>query len=293
MLRGPRSARPGMVSDKPMDSLKHRVIVVTGAAGGLGSAVARRLGSHGAKLLLVDSGTDVDGRGRDPSRLEALGRELPEALLDTTDVRDKGAIAHLLSRAESALGPIDGVVHAAGFQREATVVKCSEDDLMDLLDGHVRTSFAVVRGAAERMTRDGRPGSIVLFTSPSAFFGVARQAASAASAAAIAALVRTSALELRKHGVRINAVAPTARTRLNEDTPMFKSIRADSMTAEQVAPLVCYLLAEEANAVSGEWIGSAGGRHYALMAREATGAFLGPIHDEAAIAASFGEIVRP
>lgn len=276
-----------------MDSLKHRVILVTGAAGGLGAAVARRLASHGARLLLVDSGTGPDGRGTDPTRIEELGRELSGAIVDASDVRERGAIARLLDRAESELGPIDGVVHAAGFHRESTVAKCTDDDLMDVLDAHVRTSFAVVRGASERMTRDSRPGSIVLFTSPSAFFGVARQAASAASAAAIAALVRTSALELRKFGVRVNAVAPTARTRLNAETPMFKSIRPDSMTAEQVAPLVCYLLADEAREVSGEWIGSAGGRHYALMAREATGAFLGPIHDEAAIAASFGEIVRP
>jgi len=282
-----------MVSDKPMDSLKHRVILVTGAAGGLGSAVARRLAAHGAKLLLVDAGTDTDGRGADPTRIEALGKELPGALVDASNVRDRGAVARLLDRAEAELGPIDGVVHAAGFLRESTVAKCTEDDLMDVLDGHVRTSFAFVRSASERMIRDSRSGSVVLFTSPSAFFGVARQAASAASAAAIAALVRTSALELRKYGVRVNAVAPTARTRLNEDTPMFKSIRPDSMTAEQVAPLVCYLLADEAKEVSGEWLGSAGGRHYALMAREATGAFLGPIHDEAAIAASFGEIVRP
>lgn len=269
------------------------MILVTGAAGGLGSAVARRLASQGARLLLADAGTDAEGRGADPAVVEALGRELGGIPVDAGDLRAKGAIDRLLDRVENELGPIDGVVHAAGFHRESTVAKCTDDDLMDVLDGHVRTSFALVRGASERMTRDNRPGSIVLFASPSAFFGVARQAATAASAAAIAALVRTSALELRKYGVRINAIAPTARTRLTEDTPMFKSIRADSMTAEQVAPLACFLLSDEAREVSGEWLGSAGGRHYALMAREATGAFLGPTHDEAAIAASFGEIVRP
>lgn len=279
-----------------MQSSNIRSVVLTGAAGGIGAAVARRLAARGDRLLLSDLGCSPDGTGRDDGRLEELAAELRATgavvATDTRDVRDAGVVAHLLERAESELGPVCGFVHAAGIHRESSVAKLTEADLGDVLDLHVRTSFAVVRECAERLSGPGRSGSIVLFTSPSAFFGAARQAASAAAAAAVAALVRTAALELRKFDIRVNAVAPTARTRQTEDSPLFKSIRADSMTADQVAPLVSYLLSASSSEVSGEWLGAAGGRIYSLGARESTGAFLGPKLDEAAIAAAFGEIVR-
>jgi NAD(P)-dependent dehydrogenase (short-subunit alcohol dehydrogenase family) len=279
-----------------MESLINRAIVITGAAGGVGSAVARRLAERGARLCLSDLGCDVDGNGSDPGPVEELGRELrslgAKVVVDSGDVRAPSAIARLVERAEAELGGFDGIVHAVGIRRESTVLKCTDRDLDAVFDTHVRTSFAVVREAGERLVDAGRPGSIVLFSSPSAFFGAARQAATAASSAAIAALVRTAALELRKHGVRVNAVAPTARTRLTEDAPLFKSIRPESMGPEQVAPLVSFLLSDLAKDVSGEWIGAAGGRNYAIGARESTGAFLGAAHDELAIAAAFGDIVR-
>lgn len=279
-----------------MQTSNNRAIVITGAAGGIGAAVARRLSTRGDRLLLSDLGCGPDGAGRDDDRLETLVAELRSrgsvVAADARDVRGPGVIADLLDRAEKELGDVGGFVHAAGIHRESSVAKLTDADLADVLDLHVRTSFAVVRECADRLISQGRGGSIVLFTSPTAFFGAARQAATAAGAAAVAALVRTAALELRKFGIRVNAVAPTARTRQTEDSPLFKSIRADSMTAEQVAPLVSFLLSPAASEVSGEWLGAAGGRLYALGARESTGAFLGPNLDETAIAAAFGEIVR-
>lgn len=279
-----------------MESLINRAIVVTGAAGGIGAAVAKRLAQHGARLLLADLGCDVDGNGADPSVVEALGRELrasgARVLVDASDIRRPGAIARLVDRSVTELGGIDGFVHAAGVKRESSLLKCTDADLELVLDVHVKSSFAVVRECGERFVDAGRPGSIVLFTSPTAFFGASRQAATSAASAAVSALVRTAALELRKHGVRVNAVAPTARTRLTEDAPLFKSIKPESMAPEQVAPLVSFLLSDLAKDVSGEWLGAAGGRSYAISARESTGAFLGPTHDEAAIAAAFGDIVR-
>lgn len=279
-----------------MTTSNNRSVVITGAAGGIGSAVARRLAARGDRLLLADLGCDEAGHGSADGRLAALSAELrasaAKLITDDRDLRAPGVVADLVQRAEAELGGFDAIVHCAGIRREATVTKLSEGDLTDVLDAHVKTSFAVVREASERLIAERRPGSIVLFTSPSAFFGAARQAATAASSAAVAALVRTAALELRKHDIRVNAVAPTARTRQTEDAPLFKSIRADSMTADQIAPLVGFLLSDAAEEVSGEWLGAAGGRIYALGARESTGAFLGSAHDEAAIVEAFGEIVR-
>lgn len=285
-----------MVSEPLMDPLINRVIVITGAAGGIGTVVASRLAARGAALVINDVGCGVDGSGEDPSAIEALGRELrstgARVLTDASDIRGRGAIAQLLSRTREEFGRVDGFVHAAGIRVESSVLKYLDADLDAVLDLHVRTSFSVVRECGQAMIDQGDGGSIVLFTSPAAFFGAARQSANAAGSAAVAALVRTAALELRKHGVRVNAVAPTARTRQTEDTPLFKSIRAESMSPEQIAPLVTFLLTELAKDVSGEWIGAAGGRNYAIGARESTGAFLGPAHDENSIAAAFGEIVR-
>src|SRR5690606_5953740 len=120
----------------------------------------------------------------------------------------------------------------------------------------------LVQAASEAMIEARRGGSIVLTTSPLAFFGVARKSAEAMCAAAIVGLTRSAALELRRHEVRVNAVAPTARTRLSEDSPLFRGIAPTSMTPEHVAPLVSFLLSDASADVHGEVLGVAGGRIY-------------------------------
>jgi NAD(P)-dependent dehydrogenase (short-subunit alcohol dehydrogenase family) len=116
-------------------------------------------------------------------------------------------------------------------------------------------------------------GSIVLCTGPSAFFGARGQAAIGAASAGIVALTRSAALELRKHRVRVNAIAPTARTRQTEDLPTFQGIQEGSMSPAHVAPIAVFLASPLAEDVHGEVLGIAGARAYAFRSRETTGAF--------------------
>jgi NAD(P)-dependent dehydrogenase (short-subunit alcohol dehydrogenase family) len=114
----------------------------------------------------------------------------------------------------------------------------------------------------------------VLVSSASGFFGSAGQSALAMAAGGLIGFVKTAATELRRHKIRVNAVVPTARTRLTAQLPLFESIRSDSLTPEHVAQGICHLLSDAAQDVLGEVIGIAGGRIYAYRHAETSGAFL-------------------
>lgn len=259
------------------ERLEGQVIIVTGAGRGIGAAVARDLATRGAQLVLDDNGSAADGTGNDPSIIDAITKEThglgAEAVSSTIDVAARGGCTALVELALDSFGRLDGVVNSAGVQRDRGVLHVTDEDLDAFLGTHIRAGFELTRVAARAMIDRGEGGSIIHMTSPAAFFGSARKAGASAAAAAIVGLTRSAAVELRKHAVRVNAVAPTARTRTTEELPLFKGMRDGSMTAEHVAPVVAFLLGPDARDVSGEVVGVAGGRLYALRARETTGAF--------------------
>lgn len=280
-----------------MKLLEDRVVVVTGAGRGIGRAEALLCAGLGARVVVNDCGCDRDGTGADASvaqsTVDAIVAAGGTAVADASDVTTEGAPDRLVELAVARFGRFDGLVHAAGIVREATLLKTPPDDLTRLFDVQVRAAFELTRAAAARLVDARTPGAIVLHTSPNGFFGVARQSALGACSAAVVGLVRSAAVELRRHAVRVNAIAPTARTRITEDMPLFKGIKGDSMTPEHIAPLAAFLLSDLASDVHGEVLGVAGQRHYALLARETTGVFLdGTLPTPEGIAAAFGDIIR-
>lgn len=263
-----------------MGLLDAKVALVTGAGRGIGRACALAIAREGARVLANDCGSDREGHGRDPEIANAVVREIRsaggEALAETSDISAPDAPAQLVQLALDTWGRLDTVIAAAGFLRDRTLLKLAPEDLDALLAVHVRAGLALTRAAARAMIdRPGDPGgSIVHLAAPVAFFGNVRQSALAAATAGVVGMVRSAAAELRKHRVRVNAIAPTARTRLTEDLPMFQGIAPGSMAPEHVAPLAVFLASELAADVAGETLGVAGGRVYAFRIRETTGAFV-------------------
>lgn len=274
-----------------------RVALITGAAGGIGQSVARRFADRGYRLVLADRGTDTEGRGSDPAPLEALAASLQSASVEVVAVHaDLSLVAEaerLVDEAHARMGRLDALVSLAGFRRERSLIKLGDDDLESILRVHLTVPLALVRSAARRWVELRAPGAVVVATSATAFFGAARQSAAAAASAGLAASVRSAAAELRRHQIRVNSVAPTARTRLTEDTPLFRRASDDTMTPDDVAPLITWLVSDDATELSGEILGVAGGRVYALQSRETTGAFSeGTSFDERELNLRWNEILR-
>lgn len=258
--------------------LEGRVIAVTGGGRGVGRAHALACAREGAAgVLLNDLGCDVHGDGVDPEVAQAAARDVEAlgvpCLTDHADVGSRAAAESIVRRAVERFGRLDGVIAAAGLVADATVMKLDDDRLDRMIDVHVRGAFALVRAASRAMIDRGEGGAIVLHTAPVAFFGALRQSALAATAGAVVGLVRSAAVELRKHRIRINALAPTARTRTTESLPLFKGIAPGSMGPELVGPVGAFLISPLAADVSGEVIGVAGTRIYALHGRETPGWF--------------------
>ncbi len=277
--------------------LEGKVVVVTGGGRGIGRAHALACAARGARVLVNDLGCDVHGRGSDPAVAEEVAQAIRaaggEAVADATDVAGLEGPARVIERATRELGRVDAVIGAAGVVVDRTVLKMDDALLDRMIEVHVRGGFGLVRAAARAMIDGGHGGSIVLHTAPVAFFGALRQAALAAASAGVAGLVRSAAIELRKHGVRVNAIAPTARTRTTEDLPLFRGIAESSMGPEFVGPVGVFLASERSAEVTGEIVGVAGTRLYALRSRETPGHFGegSPLSPEA-IAAAWADITR-
>jgi NAD(P)-dependent dehydrogenase (short-subunit alcohol dehydrogenase family) len=257
--------------------LAGKVVLITGAGRGIGRAIALLCAAEGARIVANDLGCDPDGTGADPAVAEAVAAEIRnaggQAIADPRDAAAPGAAAALVESAIAAYGRLDAAIACAGITLDRSVLKTDEAALGRVIDVHLRGAFALVRAAGQAMVDRKEGGAIVLTTGPAAFFGARGQAAIGAVSAGIVALTRSAALELRKHRIRVNAIAPTARTRQTEGLPTFKGIQECSMSAAHVAPIAAFLASPLAEDVYGEVVGIAGARAYAFRTREATGAF--------------------
>lgn len=225
---------------------KGSVVLVVGAASGIGRATALECLRAGATVLAMD----VDGAGL--TSLEAN----PHLLTSQVDIADAAAVQAALDAWIAKTGRIDGAVLTSAIQKRTPIDQLSDQEWQRHLDVNLSGVFYLLRGLFPVMKRQ-RSGSIIAFTSGLATNGWAGAAAYAATKAGIVGLVKSAALELQDHGVRINALSPGLVA-----TPVFlKSASAEELamyerslgvsTPEEVTATLMYLLSDAANAISG------------------------------------------
>ena len=244
-----------------MDGLDGRVAIVTGAGRGLGREHALLLAAEGASVVVNDLGGAVDGSGADASVAEEVAAEVRArggtAVASGHDVSDWGQARAVVELAVEAVGSLRVLVNNAGNLRDRFLVNLAEDEWDDVVRAHLKGHVAPTRWAAaywrEQARSGGAPGAAVVnTTSTSGLFGNPGQAAYGAAKGGIATLTLVAAAELGRYGVRVNAVAPLARTRLTEDTPgLAEAVRPpadpsafDAWHPANVSPVVAWLASD-------------------------------------------------
>jgi NAD(P)-dependent dehydrogenase (short-subunit alcohol dehydrogenase family) len=260
-----------------MGILDGRVAVITGAGNGIGREHALLFASEGAKVVVNDLGGNPDGTGADASPATKVADEIKagggEGLANHDDVGNWDGARNLIVQAVDTFGQLDVLVNNAGILRDAFIGSMTEDQWDLVLKVHLKGHFATVRHAVDHWKARSKAGedvkaSVINTASASGtFFPNPGQANYGAAKAAIAALTLVEAAELGRYGVRANAIAPVARTRLTLATPgpigeMMKAPQDpdvfDAFHPRHVSPLVAYLAREDCT-ITGKLFGAQGG----------------------------------
>ena len=241
-----------------------RVVIVTGAGGGLGRAHALAFAGEGAAVVVNDIGTSREGEGASAAPAQRVVEEIRaaggQAVANTSDVADWDGAAALIGTAIEEFGRLDVLVNNAGFLRDRLLVNTSVEEWDAVIRVHLRGHFCTLRHAAAYWREQSKSGAtvdarIVNTSSGAGLMGSVGQGNYSAAKAGIAAMTLIAAAELARYGVTANAIAPSARTRMTE-TVMAEMMKApergfDAMAPENVSPLVVWLGSAESREVTG------------------------------------------
>ncbi|SDI22359.1 NAD(P)-dependent dehydrogenase, short-chain alcohol dehydrogenase family [Actinokineospora alba] len=246
-----------------MGALDGRVAIVTGAGRGIGREHALLFAAEGASVVVNDLGGANDGSGSDAGPAQQVVDEIiaagGKAVANTDNVADWAGAKALVDQAVSEFGGLDVLVNNAGILRDAFIAGMSEAEWDAVIAVHLKGHFAPLRHAAEywkTRSKAGEPVAASVINTASAsgtFMPNAGQANYGAAKAGIAAMTLVAAQELERYGVRVNAIAPIARTRLTLATPGMGALFAqevpegefDAFSPANIAPLVAYLGTEK------------------------------------------------
>ena len=242
--------------------LEGRVAIVTGAGRGLGRVEALELARHGAHVVVNDFGASVDGTSTGDSAADEVAAEIRDAGGSATahlgDVADWDQAAGLVRTAVEDHGRLDVLVNNAGILRDRMIFAMTEDDFDSVVRVHLKGHFCMLRHATalwrDQSKAAGEPvyARVVNTTSEAALLGSPGQPNYAAAKSGIIALTQSTAFGCAKYGVRANAIAPRARTRMTEDVFGAADGADDPLAPEHVAPLVAYLASPAADHVTGQ-----------------------------------------
>ena len=244
-----------------MGALDGRVAVITGSGRGIGREHALLFAAEGAKVVVNDLGGSVDGSGDDRSAAQQVVDEIAaaggQAIANGDDVTDWDGGKRLIDAAIEAYGDLHVLVNNAGILRDRVLVNMSEEEWDSVVHVHLKGHFVPTRHAAaywREQTKAGKEvkAAVVNTSSTSGLLGNPGQSNYGAAKAGIGAFTTIIAEELSRYGVRVNAIAPAARTRMTEQTPGLSDIVQapkdaavfDSWDPANVSPLVAYLSTE-------------------------------------------------
>ena len=254
---------------------RDRVVVVTGAGGGIGRAHALLLAQRGATVVVNDVGLSVHGDGAASGAADAVVAEIEaaggRALASTESIATPEGGEAIVAAAVAAIGRLDLVVHNAGILRDRSFAKLSVEDVQAVMDVHLNGAFNVLIPAFKVMKGAGY-GRIVLTTSSSGLFGTFGQANYAAAKAGLLGLMNVLAVEGARFGITANAISPTALTRMTED--LLGDI-ADHFDPAHVAAVVAYLASERCQ-LTHHVLTAGGGRVGRIFVGVTPGVYVGP-----------------
>ena len=224
-----------------------RVAIVTGAGGGLGRQHALALARRGAKVLVNDLGGALDGSGGSVSAAQAVVNEIRaaggEALANGASVTDFDAVQAMVQQAVDAWGRVDILVNNAGILRDKSFAKMDMADFRLVIEVHLMGAANCCKAVWAQMQAQNY-GRIVMTTSSSGLYGNFGQSNYGAAKLAQVGLMQTLAIEGAKYGIHVNALAPTAATRMTEGLLGEEALQA--LTPESVVPAMLVLAHESA-----------------------------------------------
>ena len=249
-----------------MGMMEGRVALVTGAGRGVGRGIALEMAKAGAMVVVNDLGVPLSGRGtaEGPSPAEEVVSEIEEmggrAVANHDSVADWAGACAMVQAALDTFGRIDAVINNAGNLRDALFHKMNPDDFEAVLAVHLKGSFNTSRAAAP-IFKEQSSGAFVHMTSTSGLIGNIGQANYAAAKLGIVGLSKSIAIDMQRFGIRSNAVAPFAWTRMVSSIPaetpeQQKRVEGQKkLVAEKIAPLVVALCSDAGAKISGQIFG--------------------------------------
>ncbi|MFC5749750.1 SDR family NAD(P)-dependent oxidoreductase [Actinomadura rugatobispora] len=250
--------------------LKGKVAVVTGAGRGLGRAYARAMAAEGAAVVV----NDIDAGVADETVALIAGAG-GSAVAETGVIGESETADALVARAVAEFGRLDVMCTNAGVLRDRTLRNTGDEDFDAVVRTHLRGTFTCGRAAVRRFREQGDGGRLILVGSPAGQRASFGQTAYSASKAGIVGLVRTWAVECERMGVTVNAVIPTALTRMvatipglgeiveqvEQGAPVPEHMRRGGLgTAEDAAPAVVFLASDAAAGITGQCLAAGGDR---------------------------------